>query len=125
MPIVSINEDRFRKALFDEMPGLAMTVDDHRDMLNLRFTIVARSGLEMFVNEEHAQEAVRVLAERVRQDALVKTGANRIVEAANQQAEQYRQENVRLARILQDREDDIKTLKARITDLQDQIGEEL
>lgn len=125
MDAVNINEARFKRALAEEMPGLSWSVDGTQDMLNLRFSIQVRSGIEMFVNEQQGFEHVMVLAERVRQEALVKTGANRIVEAANQQAEQYRLENVRLGRRLQDSDEEIKALKARIVDLQDTIGEDL
>lgn len=122
---ININEERFRSALRTELPGLAFMLDGSQDMLDLRFTFRVSSGFEMFVNEQAGHEQVRILAERLRQDVLVKTGASRIVQAANDQAEQYRLENVRLSRSLQDREQEVRDLKARIVDMQDQIGEQL
>lgn len=125
MSHVSIQEDRFRQALFNELPGLAYMYDSSIDMLDLRFTFRVTHGLELLRTEAEAYEQVKLLAERLRQEVLVKTGASRIVQAANDQAEQYRQENVRMGRMLQERDDAIKELKARITDLQDQLTEEL
>lgn len=122
---VNIREARFRQALFEEFPGIHFKLEDHVDMLSLWFSFQVKSGTDVFVNEADGFEAVAVLAERVRQEALVKTGAARQVRAANDQAEQYRQENVRLARMVQDRDEAIRDLKARITDLQDQIGENI
>lgn len=132
MTITSINDDRFRKALADEMPGLAWSVYANEDMLNLRFSFRVSSQMEYFVTDEQTYDQVKILAERVRQEALVKTGASRIVQAANDQAEQYRLENSRLSQLLQDRNEEITGLKAQIGDiksqvtyLQEQIGEEL
>lgn len=122
---VNINERRFRQALLEELPGLIVSVDEIRDMLDLRFQFRVTHHYDNFVNEDAALAQVQVLAERLRQEALTKTGASRIVQAATEQAEQYRLENVRMGRMIQDRDEQIKDLKARITDLQDQISETL
>jgi hypothetical protein len=123
MGTVNIHEDRFKRALEKEFPGISYSVDGKLDMLNLRLSFRVSSSIETFYNEQQGYEHIAHLADRLRQDALVKTGASRIVEAANAQAEQYRQENVRLARSLQERDDKIKILKARVADLQDEIAE--
>lgn len=117
---VNINEHRFRQALFDEMPGLMVSIEDS-SMLDLRFQFRVTSSYDNWPSEEVAFEQVRLLAERIRQEVLTKTGASRIVRAANEQAEQYRLENVRMERMIQDRDEQIKNLRARITELQDQI----
>jgi len=121
---VNINEHRFREALAREFPGLMHSTDEF-DMLNLRFTVNVKSSIENYVNADTAYEQVGVLAERLRQDTLVKTGAARIVQAANAQAEQYRIENAKLVQMVADRDDRIVTLKARIADLQDSIAGEV
>lgn len=123
MGITNINNDKFRDALAREMPGLSVMIDGSTDMMELRFYFKVSSTMESFYDSESAYERVKVLAERVKQEALVKTGAFRTVQAANEQAEQYRQDNLRLSHMVQDRDEQIRNLNQRIRDLQDQIAE--
>lgn len=124
MNYVNINSSQYREALREEMPGLDYLIDDRTDMTELRFTFTVRHGMEYAVNDAQAREQVKVLAERMRQDVLVKTGANRRIRAAEDQAEQYRLENLRMAQMIAERDARIKTLNDQISEYLTDVAEE-
>lgn len=122
---VNINEARFQEALIREMPGLESYILSTPSIADLELSLSLRvtTPYENFVNEEHALEQIQLIAERLRRDVLTKTGADRLVRAASEQAEQAEQEKARLRRLLDDRNGQILELTRRISFLEDQLSD--